>query len=237
MAYTVSLKQFDGPLDLLLTLIGKARIDIQEIFVSEITEQYLAYMAGVDELDMETRQRISADGRHAAGNQEPRHAAQAPPGRRTRKALRPEEALVRQLTEYKQVQGSLPGNAEAGEAKPARNIDQIAGGIPPAPRRRWRSPGSPWKSSPRAFRAGAEARWRQSRSRLRGQPASISAAIRYTVGRLHGAHRAAWCARAAAPLPPCSTMPPTARRGDHHVHGTSGDGQAQSPARRAAGGV
>lgn len=29
MAYTVSLKQFDGPLDLLLTLIGKARIDIQ----------------------------------------------------------------------------------------------------------------------------------------------------------------------------------------------------------------
>ena len=51
MAYTVSLKQFDGPLDLLLTLIGKARIDIQDIFVSEITEQYLEYMEGVDELD------------------------------------------------------------------------------------------------------------------------------------------------------------------------------------------
>ena len=31
------LKDFDGPLDLLLTLIGKAQIDIRDIFVSEIT--------------------------------------------------------------------------------------------------------------------------------------------------------------------------------------------------------
>ena len=33
------LKDFDGPLDLLLTLIGKAQIDIRDIFVSEITDQ------------------------------------------------------------------------------------------------------------------------------------------------------------------------------------------------------
>ncbi len=39
MAYKVSLKDFEGPLDLLLTLIGKAKIDIKDIFVSEITEQ------------------------------------------------------------------------------------------------------------------------------------------------------------------------------------------------------
>ena len=31
------LKDFDGPLDLLLTLIDRAQISIQEIFVSEIT--------------------------------------------------------------------------------------------------------------------------------------------------------------------------------------------------------
>ena len=30
------LKDFDGPLDLVLTLIGKAQIDIRDIFVSEI---------------------------------------------------------------------------------------------------------------------------------------------------------------------------------------------------------
>ena len=41
MAVQFHLKQFDGPLDLLLTLIGKAKIDLQEIFVSDITEQYI----------------------------------------------------------------------------------------------------------------------------------------------------------------------------------------------------
>ena len=53
MAYIVSLKQFDGPLDLLLSLIGDAKIDIKDIFVSQITEQYLATMALVEELDMD----------------------------------------------------------------------------------------------------------------------------------------------------------------------------------------
>jgi hypothetical protein len=54
MPYVVSLKQFDGPLDLLLTLISNAKVDIQDIFVSEITEQYLETMKLVDELDMES---------------------------------------------------------------------------------------------------------------------------------------------------------------------------------------
>ena len=54
MAYVVSLKQFDGPLDLLLTLISSAKIDIKEIFVSQITEQYLEAMQDVDELDMDS---------------------------------------------------------------------------------------------------------------------------------------------------------------------------------------
>ena len=54
MSYIVSLKQFDGPLDLLLTLISNAKIDIHDIFVSQITEQYLETMALVDELDMDS---------------------------------------------------------------------------------------------------------------------------------------------------------------------------------------
>ena len=54
MAYQVHLKQFDGPLDLLLHLIEQAEVDIKDIFISEITTQYLAYMAQVDELDMDT---------------------------------------------------------------------------------------------------------------------------------------------------------------------------------------
>ena len=100
MAYTVSLKQFDGPLDLLLTLIGKARIDIQEIFVSEITEQYLAYMAGVDELDMESASEFL---QMAATLVEIKSRAMLPkpPRVEDEEGLTPAEALVRQLTEYK----------------------------------------------------------------------------------------------------------------------------------------
>ena len=75
--YIVSLKQFDGPLDLLLTLITHAKVDIHDIFVSEITEQYLESMKLVDELDMDSAQRVFADGGHAPGDQIPRHAAQA----------------------------------------------------------------------------------------------------------------------------------------------------------------
>ena len=100
MAYTVSLKQFDGPLDLLLTLIGKARIDIQDIFVSEITEQYMEYMEGVDELDMESASEFL---QMAATLVEIKSRAMLPkpPKVEDEEGLSPEEALIRQLTEYK----------------------------------------------------------------------------------------------------------------------------------------
>ena len=100
MAYQVSLKQFAGPLDLLLTLIGKARIDIQDIFVSEITEQYLEYMEGVDELDMDSASEFL---QMAATLVEIKSRAMLPkpPKVEDEDGLSPEEALIRQLTEYK----------------------------------------------------------------------------------------------------------------------------------------
>lgn len=53
MSYTVKLSSFEGPLDLLLHLISNAKIRIEDIFVSEITEQYLRHMEELDTLDME----------------------------------------------------------------------------------------------------------------------------------------------------------------------------------------
>ena len=40
--YQVNLPVFEGPLDLLLHLVTKNRIDIHDIPIHEITEQYLA---------------------------------------------------------------------------------------------------------------------------------------------------------------------------------------------------
>lgn len=51
--YKVKIEQFEGPLDLLLHLVSKARIDIEEIFVSKVTGQYLEYVAKMHNLSME----------------------------------------------------------------------------------------------------------------------------------------------------------------------------------------
>ncbi len=51
--FSCKLSEFEGPLDLLLHLVSKAKIDLQDIFVSEITEQYLSYMDDIGTLDME----------------------------------------------------------------------------------------------------------------------------------------------------------------------------------------
>jgi segregation and condensation protein A len=52
--YKVQIEQFEGPLDLLLHLINKACIDIEDIFVSEVTGQYLSYVSSIAELSMDS---------------------------------------------------------------------------------------------------------------------------------------------------------------------------------------
>jgi len=47
------INQFEGPLDLLLFLIKKNEINIYDIPISEITEQYLEYLSSAEELDLE----------------------------------------------------------------------------------------------------------------------------------------------------------------------------------------
>lgn len=52
---TINLKveQYEGPLDLLLALISKHKIDIFDIPISEICEQYIAYLDAMRQMDME----------------------------------------------------------------------------------------------------------------------------------------------------------------------------------------
>ncbi|GAB2718603.1 segregation and condensation protein A [Paenibacillus thermoaerophilus] len=53
MKVLYKLETFEGPLDLLLHLIEKAEIDIYDIPVSTITDQYLEYVAQMQELELE----------------------------------------------------------------------------------------------------------------------------------------------------------------------------------------
>ena len=47
------LEDFDGPLDVILQLLSKNKIEIQDIRISSILEQYLAYLDEMKRLDME----------------------------------------------------------------------------------------------------------------------------------------------------------------------------------------
>ena len=51
--YKVRIDQFEGPFDLLLYLLENARMDIYDIRVTEITEQYIGYLKEMDELNVE----------------------------------------------------------------------------------------------------------------------------------------------------------------------------------------
>ena len=53
MGIPVRLEVFDGPLDLLLHLIEKNKVDIFDIPIVLITEQYLAYVSSMDTKDMD----------------------------------------------------------------------------------------------------------------------------------------------------------------------------------------
>ena len=53
MSLSVTLEKFEGPLDLLLHLIEKNKINIYDIPIVEITEQYMDYIRQMQEQDME----------------------------------------------------------------------------------------------------------------------------------------------------------------------------------------
>ena len=52
-AVEFKLEKFEGPLDLLLSLIAKHKLDIYDIPITELLEQYLAYIHKLQEQDMD----------------------------------------------------------------------------------------------------------------------------------------------------------------------------------------
>lgn len=53
MHYEVKINEFEGPLDLLLHLIKKSNIDIYDISLEDITNQYLDYIKKMEELNLD----------------------------------------------------------------------------------------------------------------------------------------------------------------------------------------
>jgi segregation and condensation protein A len=51
--YHVSVGSFEGPFDLLLHLIARHKVDIYEVPIAQITDDYLSVLRSMDELDLE----------------------------------------------------------------------------------------------------------------------------------------------------------------------------------------
>ncbi|MBN2216858.1 MAG: segregation/condensation protein A [Pirellulales bacterium] len=99
MDFRVDLDSFRGPLDLLLYLVRKHELDITDIPIALITEQYLKYLTVLDQLD------IGAVGEFlavAATLIEIKSQQVLPQGDEIQDAIDdPREELVRRLLEYK----------------------------------------------------------------------------------------------------------------------------------------
>ena len=96
--YSTKLANFEGPLDLLLHLIKEAKIEIKDIFVSEVTEQFLAYINGVSVLDVD---KASEYLNMAATLLEIKSKSLLPKLETDDENEDPEQALIRQIEEYK----------------------------------------------------------------------------------------------------------------------------------------
>ena len=101
MKYEIKLSAYEGPLDLLLALISKAKIEIKDIFISEITEQYLEYISREGAVDMDS---ASDFVQMAATLLYIKSRALLPRANEEdldEEGLTPEERLVKKLHEYK----------------------------------------------------------------------------------------------------------------------------------------
>ena len=107
------LKDFDGPLDLLLTLIGKAQIDIRDIFVSEITDQYLEIVRNAPDLDMDEASDFLL---MAATLLEIKSRAMLPRPPKNEDEIDPETELIRRLEEYKRFRDTAESMKQFEEA-------------------------------------------------------------------------------------------------------------------------
>jgi len=104
-AYTVKLDQFEGPLDLLLHLIKKHEVDLYNIRVAAVTDQYLEYLSAAKDLNLDIAGEFLV---MAATLIYLKSRALLPPDERDEieeeEILDPEAELVQQLLEHERFQ-------------------------------------------------------------------------------------------------------------------------------------
>jgi len=120
--YTVRLNAFEGPLDLLLHLIRRAELDITEISLSSVTDQYLHHIEQLADVDVEAAGEFLVvaatliEIKSRLVNPDTENQPIARTRRDENDELNPAAELLRQLLEYRSFR-------EAGDALETRRED------------------------------------------------------------------------------------------------------------------
>jgi len=128
MSYKVELDVYNGPMDLLLYLIKREEVDIHEVSIAQIADQYIAYLDMLQALDIE----LAGDFLVMAAtlleiksrSLLPRPPADVEEGEDEED---PRETLIRQLIEYrrfKEAAGLLQDRGREMERRFARQTDE-----------------------------------------------------------------------------------------------------------------
>ena len=56
--YNVDISNFEGPLDLLVFLVNKNKMDIFSISLSELTDKYIEYINAMQDMNMELHKKL-----------------------------------------------------------------------------------------------------------------------------------------------------------------------------------
>lgn len=106
--YRVQLDAFEGPLDLLLYLIRRAEVDVTDIPIATIADQYMAYLSAIERIDIDLAGEflvmaatlMEIKSRMLAPAAPPEEASETE-GQRPRSSEDPRADLVRQLLAYR----------------------------------------------------------------------------------------------------------------------------------------
>lgn len=96
--YKIKIENFEGPLDLLCHLIDSNKMDIYDISISDITDQYIEYIEAMEEMDLE----VTSEFLIMASNLLYIKSKKLLPRQEEAEEMLSEEELIQRIIEYKQ---------------------------------------------------------------------------------------------------------------------------------------